>query len=71
MKLIRRLIRVQGDCRGGTICLRRGIRLLKEEHIFLRVSKKGRLNPLRYFEAVTGELESVFKGLSCFFQDIS
>lgn len=38
----RRFIEVQGDCRGGIICLRRGIKLFKEEHVFLRDSRKDR-----------------------------
>ena len=42
MKLTMRFIEVQGDCRGGIICLRRGIKLFKEEHVFLRDSRKGR-----------------------------
>ena len=46
--------------------LRRGVRLLKEEHVFLKNSRKGRLKLLRYFEAVTGEHKRVFSGLFCY-----
>ena len=62
---------VQGDCRSEMIYLRRGVRVLKEEHVFLKDSTKGRLKLLRYFEAVTGEHKRVFSGLFCYFYDIS
>lgn len=57
---------VQGDCRSEIMYLRRGVRLLKEEHVFLKNSRKGRLKLLRYFEAVTGEHKRVFSGLFCY-----
>lgn len=51
--------------------MRKGVRLLREEHVFLRGSSKGRLRLLRYFGVVTGEPERLFNGPSCSSQVIS
>lgn len=50
---------------GGILYMRKGVRLLREEHVFLRGSSKGRLRLLTYFEVVTGEPKRLFNGPSC------